>query len=62
MEISNFTGSQSLHVEIHQHNGTKFITMQQYGQSMRFQMDITPEEARKFAQHLIECADIVEVK
>jgi len=23
-------------------------------------MDITPEEARKFAQHLIECADTSE--
>jgi len=62
MKIDNFTGSQSLHVEIHQYEGTKFITMQQYAQSMRFQMDITPEEARKFAQHLIECADIAEAK
>ena len=62
MEISNFTGSQKMHVEIFQHEGTQFITMQQYGQSMRFQMDITPEEARKFAQHLIECADIAEAK
>lgn len=62
MEISNFTGSQKLHVEIHHYEGTKFITMQQYAQSMRFQMDITPEEARKFAQHLIECADIAEAK
>lgn len=62
MEISNFTGSQKLHVAVHQYEGTKFITMQQYAQSMRFQMDLTPEEARRFAQHLIDCADIAEAK
>ena len=62
MEIKNFTGNQKLDVAILDYNGTKFINIQQYGQSMKFQMDLTPAEARKFGQHLIECADITEAK
>jgi len=62
MKIKNFTGNQELDVAILDFHGTTFINIQQYGQSMKFQMDLTPEEARKFGQHLIECADIAEAK
>lgn len=60
MKIRNFTNRQELNIVVQDFQGTKFISLQQPAGSMRFQMDITSDEARHFAKCLMKCADMIE--
>jgi len=62
MEISKFTGKQHLEVNVHDYEAGRLVCIRQRGQSMSFEMDMTPKEARKFAQGLLRYADIAEDK
>lgn len=60
MKIDNFSNAQHLEVDVGDYENGRYICLRQRGQSMGFQMDITPKEARKFAQALLRYADIAE--
>jgi len=51
-----------LEVDAHDYETGRLVCIRQRGQSMSFQMDMTPKEARKFAQGLLKYADIAEEK
>lgn len=60
MKIENFSKAQHLEVDVGDYPSGRYVCLRQRGQSMAFQMDITPKEARKFAQALLKYADIAE--
>lgn len=60
MKIDNFSNAQHLEVDVGDYKDGRYICLRQRSQSMGFQMDITPKEARKFAQALLRYADIAE--
>ena len=60
MKIDNFSKAHHLEVDVGDYPSGRYVCLRQRGQSMAFQMDITPKEARKFAQALLRFADIAE--
>ena len=60
MKIENFCNTHHLEVDVGDYPSGRYVCLRQRGQSMAFQIDITPKEARKFAQALLKYADIAE--
>lgn len=64
MRHSIYTGSTSADCQTYAENGTKMVLLRfsnYHGRApISCGVDLSPEHAREFAQHLIECADALE--
>jgi hypothetical protein len=62
MSAVNWTGADALDIRSAAYQGAPLVRATQYGGSMNFQFDMTPDGARAMAAELIAMADEAESK